>query len=174
MVEARQIEQPPRILGLPVVAWLLGVIVVCAVGGAAYVVFGNNTPPPRLPAAPPHAHELGAGQTTQMLGSGDITSVAFYRVSSPPAAVIAYYQRALPTHGGTIGRFGTIVRDGSPDAVPTALHQLPRAFVDGAGSHATARYAYTEYESGTNDVGVAVDMRHPNGPTLVFVDMLSQ
>jgi len=65
------------------------------------------------------------------------------------------------------------VRDTRPAAIPTALQHIPAAFADGTGAAKRVRYAFTEYEDGSNDIGIAVDLRHPQGPTLVYVEMLS-
>ncbi len=163
-----------RGLGRPFVVGLVGLVVAFIAMGAVFVVLNANQAPPALPAPPPRATNLGAGQVTDQLGGNLITSIAIYRVATTPAQVIAYYRRVLPGNGGQIGRFTIVVRNGTADALPIALQHLPRSFVDGQGAGARANYTFTEYATGGNDVGIAVDLRHPHGPTLVFVDMLSQ
>ena len=153
----------------------LGAVVVALMAlGAAVVLHSSGDAAPTWPATPPGTHRLWAAQTTDMIDGNQVSSLALYRVAASPSVVIAYYKGALPGHGGTIGRFGLVVRDGSADALPTALQHLPGAFVDGSGAHATARYTFTEYAQGSNDIGIAVDLRRAHGPTLVFVEMLSQ
>ena len=158
---------------LPLLASLLAAVVALMVLGAV-VVLHTSSAAPTLPAAPPRAHRLWAAQTTDMIDGNQISSLALYRVAAPPSAVIAYYKDALPGHGGHIGRFGIVVRNGSAAALPTSLQHLPGAFVNGSGTRATARYTFTEYAHGGDDVGIAVDLRRPHGPTLVFVELLSQ
>lgn len=166
--------RPGRILGLPLVAWLVLVIVVCMLAGALLTVVSSQAPAPAIPAAatPPRTRSLGASQVTQQLGSNQITSTALYRSAASPAVVIARYRRAVP-NGGRIGRFDIVVRDARDGAVPTALPDLPSTFADGTGAARRVRYTFTEYEDGNRDIGIAVDLRHPRGPTLVFVEMLS-
>jgi len=59
------------------------------------------------------------------------------------------------------------MRSVDPAALPTALPDLPHSFATDAD------YTFTEYSDGANDIGIAVDLRHPQGPTLVYVEMLS-
>ncbi len=176
VIEAQRMQGAARQRGLgrPFVVGLAGLVILFVATGAAFVALNANQAPPALPAPPPRATNLGAGQVTDQLGGNLITSIAIYRVAMTPAQVIAYYRRVLPGKGGHIGRFTIIVRNGTADALPIALQHLPRSFVDGSGAVARANYTFTEYASGSNDVGIAVDLRHPHGPTLVFVDMLSQ
>lgn len=164
----------PRRSSLPLLIGLLVVVVALMAIGALMLLKTSGGAPPSLPATPPGAHRLWAAQTTDMIDGNQISTVALYRVAAPPSAVIAYYKGALPGHGGRIGRFGIVVRDGSAAALPTSLQHLPRAFVNGSGARATARYTFTEYAHGSDDVGIAVDLRHPHGPTLVFAEMLSR
>lgn len=173
MAEAPHVVRPARLLGLPLVAWLTLAVAVLVVLGALFVVAASRTAPPLFPAAPPGAQRMWASQTTDMLEGNQILSLALYRVAGPPGATIAYYQRALPAHGGTVGRFADVIVTGSSAALPTALQHLPRTFADGRGLAPRARYTYTGYSSGGNDIGIAVDLRHAGGPTLVFVEMLS-
>jgi len=177
MIEVQRARRAPagRILGLSLVAWLLGVIVLCMLGGALYVSGSIGAAGPAIPAAtiPPRARSLGASQTTQQLGGSGITSTGFYRSAASPAAIIAQYRRDLPGQGGQIGRFSIVVRDARSAAIPTALQHIPAAFADGTGNTKRVRYAFTEYADGSNDIGIAVDLRHPQGPTLVYVEMLS-
>jgi hypothetical protein len=42
-----------------------------------------------------------------------------------------------------------------------------------AGNPDAANYFYTEYSSGQNDIGIAVDARSPQGPTLVYLEMFT-
>ncbi len=166
--QAWQTQRPPRILGLPLVAWLVALIVACLIGGVLYVL-GSSTPTLSLPAVtrPPQASGAGASQTTPQIGSNQITTTALYRSTASPAAVIAHYLHVLPDHGGKIGRFTIPMHSVDPAALPTALPDLPHSFA------ANADYTFTEYSDGANDVGIAVDLRHPQGPTLVYVEMLS-
>lgn len=164
----------PRRSSLPLLFGLLAAVVALIVLGAFVVLRTDGGAAPAWPATPPGAHRLWAAQTTDMIDGNQVASLALYRVAAAPTAVIAYYKGALPGHGGSIGRFGLVVRDGSANALPTALQHLPGAFVDGSGAHATARYTFTEYAQGSSDIGIAVDLRHAHGPTLVFVEMLSQ
>lgn len=177
--EARRRTQAMRsrnmalLLACAIFAIILGVI------GAGFVIKDSGSPAPTLPAAvtPPHAHQLGADQTTPELGSNQITTTALYRVPSTPASVIAYYRRALPGHGGTIGRFTNIVRVANVGFLPVAVERLPTDFIDDkdhTGAH--VHYTFTEYNTGGakgSDIGILVDLRHPKGPTLVYVEMLS-
>jgi len=163
-----------RGLGQPLVVGLILLVIALVAAGVVFVVLDANQAPPALPAPPPRATSLGAGQVTDQLSGNQITSIALYRVAMTPAQTIAYYRRVLPGNGGQIGRFTIVVRNGTADALPVALPHLPRSFVDGTGAAARANYTFTEYATGGNDVGIAVDLRQPHGPTLVFVDMLSQ
>ncbi len=166
--QAWQTRRPPRILGLPFTAWLVALIVVCLVGGVLYVL-GSSTPTLALPAVtkPPQASGVGASQTTPQIGSNQVTTTTLYRSTAAPAAVIAHYLGVLPDHGGKIGRFAIPMHSANPSDLPTALPDLPHSFA------ANADYTFTEYSDGANDVGIAVDLRHPQGPTLVYVEMLS-
>lgn len=163
----------PRRSSRPLLAGLLAVVVALMALGAFVLLRTSGGAAPALPAAPPGAHRLWAAQTTDMIDGNQISTLALYRVATPPSAVIAYYKGALPERGGRIGRFGIVVHSGSAAALPTSLQHLPRAFVNGSGARATARYTFTEYAHGSDDVGIAVDLRHPHGPTLLFVEMLS-
>jgi hypothetical protein len=143
------------------------------VAGGIFAIGAGRSTPPAFPAAPPGAHRLWASQTADMLQANQVLSVALYRVPAPPAAVIAFYRHGPGGRSNAGGRFSDIIRRGTPAALPTALQHLPAVFVDGKGASARADYAYTEYAVGGSDVGIAVDLRHPRGPTLVFVEMLS-
>lgn len=173
MVEASRVVRPVRPLGLPLVAWLALFVVLVTVLGGVYMVVASRATPPSLPAAPPGAHQLWASQTTDMIQGNQILTVALYRVSAPPAAAIAYYRRVIPGQGGTVGRFGAVITSGAASALPSTLQHLPRDFASGKGARLHVRYTYTAYRRGRDDVAVAVDLRHPHGPTLVFVEMLS-
>lgn len=159
---------------LPLLLGLLAAVAALMALGAFVVIHTSGGAAPAWPAPPPGARRLWAAQTTDMIDGNQVSSVALYRVAAPPSAVIAYYKAALPGHGGSIGRFGLVVRDGAAAALPTALQHLPGAFVDGSGAHAAARYTFTEYARSGSDIGIAVDLRRAHGPTLVFVEMLSQ
>lgn len=167
---ARQ-EKISRRFTIGIVAFVL----LLFVAGAIYAVVDSGSGAPTLPLPPPKAQKLWESQTTQQLGSNQIVSVALYRVSMTPAATIAYFRHAIPHNGGDIGRFNIVVHRADEGALPIALPQLPTNFVTGSGASARADYTFTEYTNNNskNDIGIAVDLRHPNGPTLVFFDMLS-
>ncbi len=177
MIEAQQARQmqPLRILGLPLVAWLVGVVVACMLFGVVFAAASSHDSAPTFPpgVAPPRARSLGTSQVTPELGASQITSLAIYESAASPMDTIAYYRRVLPDHGGKIGRFAIVVRSADPGALPTALQDLPASFADGKGKTARTNYTFTEYEVGNKDMGIAVDLRHPHGPTLVCVEMLS-
>ncbi len=167
---ARQ-DKASRRFTIGIVAFV-GLLVV---GGAVYAVADSGSGAPALPPPPPRAQKLWESQTTQQLGSNQIVSVALYRVSMTPAATIAYFRRVIAHHGGDIGRFNIVIHRADEGSLPIALPQLPRDFTTGTGRSAHADYTFTEYttDNSKNDVGVAVDLRRPKGPTLVFFDMLS-
>ncbi len=156
-------------------AILLSIIVaLLVVGGGAFAVVSSRTAPPALPAVPVQAHLLWTRQTADMIDGNQVLTVALYRAAGSPSQVITAYQRALPGRGTAGSRFDTIVRSASPDDLPTALQHLPSAFADGQGAHRSARYTFLQYADDGSDIGIAVDLRRPRGPTLLFVEMLSQ
>jgi len=150
-------------------------VLLLVVGGAVYAITDSASSAPALPPPPPRAQKLWESQTTEQLGANQIVSVALYRVSMTPAATIAYFRRAIAHHGGDIGRFNIVIRRADEGSLPIALPQLPRDFATGTGRSAHANYTFTEYtkNDSKDDIGIAVDLRHPKGPTLVFFDMLS-
>ncbi|HWE61251.1 MAG TPA: hypothetical protein VHB98_06035 [Chloroflexota bacterium] len=168
----------PRYLGLPLVAWLTMLVVLAVIGGGIYTVWLARTSPqgPTLPAAPPHAASLGRSSTADMLDGNFITTTALYRSAEPPAKVIAFYKAKLAGYAPQFGAFQKLAFSTAPSNTPAAaLQYMPPIFNSPTASdpHA-ARYVYTEYSRGDSDTSVAIDMRHSDGPTLVYMEMLTQ
>lgn len=173
MVDAPQMARQRQSRAVRLAIGLAALIVLLIGAGAVYTINAGRTAPPALPPVPLGARQLWASQTADMLEANQIVSVALYRTAEAPGKAIAFYLRGPGGAADATGRFRTIIHSGSASALPSDLQHLPAAFVDGKGAGATADYTYTEYSSSQGDVGVAVDLRHPNGPTLIFTEMLS-
>lgn len=180
---ASRVERPrrgplPRYLGLPLIAWLSMVVVLMTAAGAVYTVWLARTSPPgpTLPVAPPRATALGQSSTTDMLQGNFITTTALYRSAEPPAQVIAFYSKVLARQTPQFGRFTQVAYSTAPSRTPaSALQYMPPIFdTPTAADPDAAKYVYTEYSKGGSDVAVAIDLRQPQGPTLVYMEMLTQ
>lgn len=167
-----------RILGLSFAIWVCIVAALAVFGGAGYTIWLARTSPPAptLPAGPPHAISLSQTSTTDMLQGNFITTTALYRSSEAPAAVIEYYRKLLKGHVPQFGQFDSVTTTTAPSDTPAAaLQYMPALFNSPTASDSyAARYVYTEYSSGQDDVAVAIDVRHAKGPTLVYMEMLTQ
>ncbi len=168
----------PRFLGIPVALWVVGVALLAVLTGGSYAVwFAHTAPPgPRLPAPPPHATVLGASSTADMLEGNFITTTGLFRSTDSPATLIAYYRKVLATEPPQVGRFNILAYSSAPTNTPaTALQYMPPIFDTPTKQDAhAAKYVYTEYAKSSDDVAVAIDMRYPKGPTLVYMEMLTQ
>lgn len=167
-----------RILGLPLVAWISLVAVGVTIFGFVYaVVFANsNTTGPKLPAAPPHAVTITPQySTTDIIDGNYILTRALYRSSESPVQVIDFYKRLFASHTNQVGTFtepGDSIR---PSSAPDALQNMPAQMaIPTAKDPNAAHYLYTEFNQGDTDVAVAVDLRAMHGPTLVYMEMLTQ
>lgn len=173
-----RVQNSHRVLGLPLVAWVTVLALAAVIAGGTYSIWlaRNAPPPPSLPAGPPHALALARSSTTDILQGNYITTTALYRSTEKPSAVIAYYRGLLHTHTPQFGQFQTIATTTDPTRTPaTGLQYMPQIFDSPTAADSTAaRYVYTEYSTGTDDVAVAIDMRHQRGPTLVYMEMLTQ
>jgi hypothetical protein len=168
----------PRYAGLPLIAWLSVVVVLVVLAGAVYSIWLARTSPPgpMLPAAPPRAAVLSQTSTTDMLQGNFITTTALYRSAQPPAQVIAYYSRLLARQTPQVGHFTQVAYSTDPSKTPAAALQYMPSIFDSptsADTHA-AKYVYTEYSKGNSDTSIAIDLRRANGPTLVYMEMLTQ
>ena len=173
MLESARVARPSRVRPL-YLAMALGLAALAlAVLGGIFIVTSAGSAAPTFPPAPPGAHRLWASQTTDMLEDNQIVSVALYRVPGTPARAIAFYRRQLAAETDVAARFGGEIRNPAASALPSTLQHLPRVFVTGDGTAPRADYTYAAYSRGGSDVAFAVDLRHPRGPTLVFVEMLS-
>jgi hypothetical protein len=110
-----------------------------------------------------------------MLDGNFVLTTALFRSTETPSQIIAYYRGLLKPHGNQIGWFGELASTTLPANAPEALQHMPPMFESptAADSHA-ARYLYTEYHLDVSDVGIAVDTRYAKGPTLVYMEMLTQ
>jgi hypothetical protein len=167
-----------RPLGLPLIVWASAIALAFVLAGAFYSVWLARTSPPdpKLPAGPLHAVVLSRATTADMLQGNFITTNALYRSSDPPSAVIAYYRRLLHNDLPQFGRFTTFATTTAPSDTPAqAFQYMPALFNSPTKQNPDAAlYVYTEYSKGQSDVAVAIDMRHPHGPTLVYLEMLTQ
>jgi hypothetical protein len=151
---------------------IIAALIACVViGGGVYIIYyGNNAPPPpALPAGPPHATVLSQSTTTDMIDGNFVLTEAMYRTNDTPVKVIAFYHGLLKGYQNQIGSFLQHSETIDPTNAPEALQHMPPAFADGEA----ANYFYTQYSFGQSDVGVAVDARHPKGPTYVYLEMLT-
>lgn len=166
-----------RFLGVPLVLWITLVAIGAVLSGGGYSVWlaRNDPPAPQLPAGPPQAVSLSRSSTTDMLDGNFITTTALYRSSEAPPQVIAFYQRLLAKKQPQFGQFNVLSTTADPSNTPgSALQYIPPVFTSPTSHNKyAARYVYTEYSSGQDDVAVAIDMRHANGPTLVYMEMLT-
>lgn len=173
-----RVQSGRHVLGLPIVFWIAAIAFVAVIGGGAYSIWLARTapPPPSLPAAPPHAVVLSRSSTTDILEGNYITTTALYRSSDSPTVLIAYYRKLLSAHSPQFGQFDTIATTTDPSRTPaTGLQYMPALFNSPTATDSkAARYVYTEYSTGTDDVSVAIDVRHQHGPTLVYMEMLTQ
>jgi len=159
------------LIGLAII--VLGVVLT----GAGYTIYlAKTTPPePPLPAPPAHAQVLSHLSKTDILDGNFILDSALYRTDQPPLNVIAFYTGLLRSHQNQIGAFAEPSTTILPAQAPEALQHMPPVFhIAGASDANAAQYLYTEYSFGDHDVGVAIDTRYPKGPTLVYVEMLTQ
>jgi hypothetical protein len=168
----------PRYFGLPLIAWLSMLVVAVTVAGGIYSVWLARTSPPApaLPSGPPHATMLSHANSVDMLQGNFITTNALYRSTDTPAQVIAFYRKLLAHQTPQFGHFAQLAYTTAPSETPAAaLQYIPPIFASptDADSHA-ALYVYTEYSKGDSDTAIAIDMRHPHGPTLVYMEMLTQ
>ena len=167
-----------RFLGLPHVAWIsLFAAGVTAFGFVYAVVFSHSGPQaPKLPAAPPHAATVTPEHsTTDMIDGNYILTRALYRSSDSPVQVIAYYHKLFASHTNQIGNFTDPADTIRPVQAPDALQNMPAQMASPtAHDPYAAHYLYTEFNQGNTDVAVAVDLRNLHGPTLVYMEMLSQ
>lgn len=172
-VEIAQSRSRNRVTGLLIAS----VVALIVIGAGVYSVWLTNTTgsPPALPSGPPHAKILSLHEETDMLEGNFVLQTALYRSTESPVAVIHYYYGLLAKHQPQIGDFLKQADTILPARAPDALQHMPRIF---AGSNASnpdaANYFYTEYSYDQNDVGIAVDARNPGGPTLVYMEMLTQ
>ena len=159
------------LIGLAVI--VLGVVL----AGAGYTIYLAKTTPadPPLPAPPVHAQMLSQLSKTDILDGNFVLDSALYRTSAPPVQVIAYYHALLRAHPNQIGDFTEPSTTILPSQAPEALQHIPPVFrIPDAPDANAAQYLYTEYSFGDHDVGVAIDTRYPKGPTLVYMEMLTQ
>lgn len=166
-----------RLLGVPIIGWGVLWVLLMVVGGAIYTIHAANTASdgPALPAPPPHSVALVRSSKTDMLQGNFITTTALFRSSDSPARVIGYYTALLQREHQQFGRFDELATTTDPARSPAvALQQIPPIFDSPTASdkHA-ARYLYTEFHRGHDDLAIAVDTRQPRGPTLVYLEMLS-
>ena len=152
---------------------VLGVVLA---GGGYTMYLAKTTPPnPPLPAGPAHSQLLSRLSKTDILDGNFILDSALYQTNEKPAQVIAYYRSLLRGHSNQIGNFTDPQTTILAVEAPEALQHIPPAFhIEGASDANAAQYVYTEYSFGDHDVGVAVDTRHANGPTLIYEEMLTQ
>jgi hypothetical protein len=157
--------------------WISLAVVLVILGGAGYMVYLQRTtpPPPPLPAGPLHSTLISRSSSTDMLDGNFILTTALFRSTETPSQVIAYYRGLLKAHGNQVGSFAEPGTTTLPAQAPEALQHMPPMFESptAADSHA-AHYLYTEYHVDVSDVGVAVDTRYAKGPTLVYMEMLTQ
>jgi hypothetical protein len=157
--------------------WISLAVVLIILGGAGYMVYLERTtpPPPPLPAGPPHSTLLGQSSSTDMLDGNFVLTTALFRSTETPGQIIAYYRGLLKAHSNQVGWFGELATTTLPANAPEALQHMPPLFESPteADRHA-ARYLYTEYHVDVSDVGIAVDTRYAKGPTLVYMEMLTQ
>jgi hypothetical protein len=156
---------------------IAGIVALIVVGAGVYSVWLTNTTgnPPPLPAAPPRAALLNMQQQTDMLEGNFVLQTALYRSKDTPVAVIHYYRNLLAKHHPQIGEFVKQADTILPARAPEALQHMPAIFATATNKDSdAANYFYTEYSYDQSDVGVAVDARKPNGPTLVYLEMLTQ
>jgi hypothetical protein len=161
-----------RIVGSLIAA----IVALVVLGGGVYIIYftNNSPPPPALPAGPPHATLLSRTTKTDIVEGNFILDSALYRSTDSPVKVIAYYHKLLATRLNQIGRFQQHAETTLPALAPEALQNMPPIFAEpGVGDGNVANYFYTQYSFDQSDVGVAVDARHPNGPTLVYIEMLT-
>ena len=167
-----------RPLGLPLIVWASGVALAFVLSGAIYSIWLARTSPPdpKLPAGPPHAVLLSRTTSTDMLQGNFITTNALYRSSDSTGAIIAYYRRLLRRDLPQFGQFKIFATTTAPSNTPAqALQYMPGSFNSPTRQDPQAAlYVYTEYTKGQSDVAVAIDMRHPHGPTLIYMEMLTQ
>lgn len=175
---ARRRAPLPRYFGLPLIAWLSVGVLAVVLAGAIYTIWLAKTspPPPALPAAPPRATVLNQSNNVDMLQGNFITTTALFRSAEPPARVIAFYNRLLAHQTRQVGRFQQVALSTAPSKSPaSALQYMPPIFNSPTvGDAHAAKYVYTEYSKGDSDIAVAVDLRRPHGPTLVYMEMLTQ
>jgi hypothetical protein len=170
--ERAEIARRNRVVGLAIAA----VVALVVLGGAIYVVYyaNNAPPPPALPAGPPHSTLLSRTTKTDIVEGNFILDTALYTSTAAPAQVIAYYHKLLATRLNQIGRFAEHADTILPAQAPEALQHVPPIFAEvGVGDGNVANYFYTQYSFAQSDVGVAIDARHPTGPTLVYLEMLT-
>jgi len=172
-----QLEERIRGRNLRMLIGLAVMVLAVIVAGAGYTIYlAKTTPPePPLPAPPVHAQVLSHLSKTDILDGNFILDSALYRTNQPPVKVIAYYTGLLRSHPNQIGAFAEPSTTILPAQAPEALQHIPPAFhIVGASDANAAQYLYTEYSFGDHDVGVAIDTRYPKGPTLVYMEMLTQ
>lgn len=157
--------------------WLSLAVALVVLAGAGYKVYLDRTLPPSpvLPAGPPHAQVLAQSSSTDMLQGNFVVTTALYRSADSPARVVAYYRGLLKAHRNQVGSFQERAGSTLPARAPEALQHVPPLFSSPTSADANAAsYLYTEYHDGMSDIGVAVDARYPKGPTLVYLEMLTQ
>lgn len=167
-----------RILGLPLVAWISLFAVGVTIFGFVYaVVFANtNTQGPKLPAAPPHAVTITPKySTTDIIDGNYVLTRGLYRSSDSPVKVIDFYKKLFASHTNQVGTFDEPADSIRPSRAPDALQNMPpQMAVPTAKDPTAAHYLYTEFSQGDTDVAVAVDLRNMRGPTLVYMEVLTQ
>ncbi len=172
-----QVEEKRRGRNMRMLVGLAVIVLGVVLAGAGYTIYlAKTTPPePPLPAPPVHAQVLSHLSKTDILEGNFILDSALYRTTEPPVKVIAYYNRLLRSHRNQIGAFTEPSTTILPAQAPEALQHIPPVFrIAGAVDANAAQYLYTEYSFSDHDVGVAIDTRYPKGPTLVYMEMLTQ
>lgn len=158
--------------------WLIIGVLIAVFGGGSYIIaqaLGAGALPP-LPAPPPHGVLIQSFSQADMVDGNYITTTTLYKSSDSPAKVVNYYTNILRTHAPQVSSFQNIETTTSPISSPDALQHIPPIFnIPGATDTYAAKYVYTEYsEDSSSDVGVAIDERYPHGPTLVYMEELTQ
>jgi hypothetical protein len=157
--------------------WVGAAVVLIVLGGAIYSLWLSKNPgsTAALPVAPPHAVVLARNSETDMMQGNFVLQTALYRTSESPVAVIHFYRTLLTGQSNQVGQFLQQGNTTMPALAPETLQHMPAIFVLNSTRDAhAANYFYTEYFANGSDVGIAVDARNPTGPTLVFMEMLTQ
>ena len=110
-----------------------------------------------------------------MLQGNFVLTEAVYRTTLSPSTVVAYYRSLLKSHTVQVGGFDEAATSTQPYSAPEALQHVPPIFESptAADPHA-AQYVYTQYSVTDSDIGIAVDTRYTHGPTLVYMEELTQ